>query len=60
MGFAKKLIIVRNLNQGGVKTILDDIILKFPEIKILSYDSNKLIFLLRLLPVILFKNNTIN
>jgi hypothetical protein len=60
MGVTKKLIIVRNLKQGGVKTILDDIILKYPEITILSYDSNKLIFLLRLLPVIFFKNNTIN
>ena len=60
MGVTKKLIIVRNLKQGGVKTILDDIILKYPEITILSYDSNKFIFLLRLLPVIFFKNNTIN
>lgn len=60
MGVAKKLIVVRNLKPGGVKTILDDIILKYPEIKIISYDSNKFIFLLRLLPVIFFKNNTIN
>ena len=60
MGVTKKLIVVRNLKQGGVKTILDDIILKYPDIAVLSYDSNKFIFLLRLLPIIFFKNNTIN